>query len=268
MRYLRAFQFPLEQKYGRTIYPYNSLNSKAGEMLVFDSITLIYGENGSGKSTFLNCLATLLDMLGAEGVRRFGTIDYFQEYLAQCVLLKDETDDGKQVFPMQKQYIKSEDILYEIKKIQQEAILRENYYYTRRKLGMTKEQYASQSQFKIEKQIVNQVFRQEKYSNGETALQIFEDYLQPDGFYLLDEPEASLSPEKQLQLAAQINELARFFSVQFVIVTHSPLLLGALQGTIYNFSQPQLVINHWHELPIVKLYQNFFEEKFRPSKER
>lgn len=265
MRYVRGFQFPSEQKYGRTIYPYNSLNNKAGETLVFDSITMIYGENGSGKSTFLNCLANLLAIPGAEMVRSSGHKDYFADYLAQCHLLMEETDEGHpRVLPENGRYLKSEDILYEVKKVQQEAILQEGYLYTRRKLGMTKEQAARhKDSYEMKKQMARQLFAQEKYSNGETALQVFQDYLQPDGIYLLDEPEVSLSPEKQLLLAKQINELARFFAVQFVIVTHSPLLLGALEGTIYNFSQPHLVISPWQELPIVKVYQDFFQGKMR-----
>ena len=51
-------------------------------------------------------------------------------------------------------------------------------------------------------------FAQEKYSNGETSLQYFEEYLKPNALYLLDEPEVSLSPENQVALAEEINKMA------------------------------------------------------------
>ena len=65
-------------------------------------------------------------------------------------------------------------------------------------------------------------FSQEKYSNGETSMQYFEKYLQPDALYLLDEPEVSLSPANQVLLAEEINKMTRLLGCQFIIATHSP----------------------------------------------
>ena len=62
-------------------------------------------------------------------------------------------------------------------------------------------------------------FAQEKYSNGETSMQYFEEYLQPDALYLLDEPEVSLSHANQVMLAAEINKMARLLECQFIIAT-------------------------------------------------
>ena len=176
--------------------------------------------------------------------------------------MAEDDNDQPYSLPENSRYLKSEDILYEIKKIQQEAVQKEGYLYERHQLGMTKEQIAAhKNSAAMKKQINQRIFAQEKYSNGETALQIFDDYLQPHGLYLLDEPEVSLSPAKQLQLIEKITDAARFHQVQFVIATHSPLLLGGLEGTIYNFNQDSLVIEQWQDLPVVQLYWDFFQKK-------
>src|SRR5699024_1515526 len=252
---------------GPNIYPYNILNKKASETIIFDGITLIYGENGSGKSTLLNLLANLLDLPGAEITLPYGgsANDYFSRYLSECLYFLEEDEAGRVLkIPENSHYIKSEDILYEVKKIQQEAVLREGYLYERRKLGMTKEQVAQfKDSYLMEKEIDKEKFAQEKYSNGQTALQVFEDYLQPEGLYLLDEPETSLSPFHQLKLAELITQCARFLNCQFIIASHSPLFLGALDGMIYDFGKEPLTVAKWQDLPIVRLYWDFFQKKMK-----
>ncbi|WP_314061774.1 AAA family ATPase [uncultured Vagococcus sp.] len=260
MRYIRSFQLsPMELK-NPNIYPYNSLKQYSGEVIVFDGITLLYGSNGSGKSTLLNLLASKLEIPGAEPPKVWGQTDYFAQYTVESSLSFEEDDLGRdRIVPENSRYLKSEDILYEIKKIQQEAILREGYLYERKQLGMTKDQLLiHKASFKMDQQIERRQFAQEKYSNGETAMQIYEDYLQPEGLYLLDEPEASLSPANQLKLAALITEAARFLKCQFVIASHSPFLLGSLEGTIYNLDQVGMPTKAWTELENIRTYQQFF----------
>jgi predicted ATPase len=99
-----------------------------------------------------------------------------------------------------------------------------------------------------------------KYSNGETSMQLFEEHLIPNALYLLDEPETSLSPANQIQLAEQINHLARFFDCQFIIATHSPFMLGTLSAKIYNLDAPQLQTCSWHELDNVRFFYDFFQK--------
>jgi len=69
-------------------------------------------------------------------------------------------------------------------------------------------------------------------SHGESFLALLQHRFRGDGLYLLDEPEAALSPQRQLAVLARIHELARQGS-QFVIATHSPLLLALPEATIY-----------------------------------
>lgn len=261
MKYLRSFHLSPEMTKNPNLYPYNSLNTHCGEILLLDTITILYGNNGSGKSTILNLLATKLNLPGNEPPKKWGKIDYFQKYLNETTLTYDTMESGIsfQSVPEDSRYIKSEDILYEIKKIQQEAILAEGYLYERGKLGKTKADLAVyKDSSELKQKISRRQFAQEKYSNGETALQVFDDYLTPNGLYLLDEPEASLSPENQLKLIQKITDAARFFNCQFVISTHSPFLLGSLEATIYHLDLPGLQTRRWNELESMRTFQQFF----------
>lgn len=80
------------------------------------------------------------------------------------------------------------------------------------------------------KQFSRFAFAQDKYSNDETTLQILEENIEPDKLYLLDEPEVSLSPKNQVELAKKINEMSRYLGIQFIISTHSPFMLGILDA--------------------------------------
>ena len=103
-------------------------------------------------------------------------------------------------------------------------------------------------------------FGQEKYSNGETSLQYFNDYLLPDALYLLDEPEVSLSPFNQVLLAEEINKMARLLSCQFIISTHSPFMLGTLHAKIYNLDTRDYDVCKWSELENVRYFYDFFKK--------
>lgn len=131
---------------------------------------------------------------------------------------------------------------------------------------MTKEQANQLRGTKgFEKRMEILKFAQEKYSNGETTLQMLEDYLEPDGLYLLDEPEVSLSPANQLLLAEKLNQMARFLGCQFIISTHSPFMLGTLQAKIYNLDSRDFDVAEWTGLENVRAFYDFFKkhrEKF------
>src|SRR2546427_1516347 len=70
-------------------------------------------------------------------------------------------------------------------------------------------------------------------SHGQSFLKLFQSRFVPGGLYLLDEPEAPLSPQSQLGLMAMIGDMLRQ-DAQFIIATHSPILLGFPEATIYS----------------------------------
>lgn len=72
-------------------------------------------------------------------------------------------------------------------------------------------------------------------SHGESFLSFFQNRLGSHGFFIFDEPEAALSPQRQLALLRIIHEACKNPDSQFIIATHSPLLLAYPHATIYSF---------------------------------
>lgn len=266
MIYLKTFSLSKQKQHSPHIYPYNIFRDKDILPFIFSSITVLYGNNGCGKSTILNIIAHKLNLKGKEMPTthsQFGN-NYMSQFVNECKYALNNDDYGNVIhnLPQQSLYIKSEDILYEIKKIQQFQILRENQKYNFLMEGHSiQETELYMNSFTAKKQLEYEIFAQEKYSNGETALQILQNYLVPGGLYLLDEPEVSLSPQNQVQLAQEINELARFLDCQFIIATHSPFMLGILDAKIYNLDSSHYRIQKWTELPNVRYFYQFFKDK-------
>jgi len=99
-----------------------------------------------------------------------------------------------------------------------------------------------------------------EHSNGESAFLYFSEKIKEDGLYLLDEPENSLSPERQQELVRFIEDSARFFGCQFVIATHSPFLLAVRNARIYDMDEEPVDVKRWTQLPNVRAYYDFFKK--------
>ena len=265
MVYLKTFKLSDYRVKDYNIYPYNVLKNKEPDIFIFDNITVLYGNNGSGKSTILNLIAHKLKLNGREknNPKIQGMRPYFEEYaeLREYSLGQNEYGINRRI-PENSRYIKSEEILYEIRKIQQNSVLEESLISDNIKNGMkpdiAKEMINTQN---VQKQLDRIRFAQDKYSNGETTMQILSESIEPDNLYLLDEPEVSLSPQKQVELANEINRLARYLDVQFIIATHSPFMLGILDAKIYNLDTKNFEVQKWSELDNVKFFYEFFRQR-------
>ncbi|MDO5557913.1 MAG: AAA family ATPase [Clostridia bacterium] len=266
MVYLKTFKLNTEKLDNNNIYPYNVLKDKEPEVFVFDNITVLYGNNGSGKSTILNIIAHKLNLKGKErnNPEIVGIYPYYEEFVNKCRYELGENEEGKKFYkvPQNSRYIKSEEILYEIRKIQQDNILKEGYLSNLVKSGKSVEEAKNQmNSVRGEIQLERFKFEQDKYSNGETTMQILNENIEADNLYLLDEPEVSLSPQNQVKLAEEINEMARYLGIQFIIATHSPFMLGILNAKIYNLDTNSFEIQEWNELQNVKYFYEFFKER-------
>lgn len=265
MIYLSSFRLSNREMKNPNIYPYNVFHGKDIEPFVFDTITVLYGNNGSGKSTLLNIIANVLHLKGKEqpASNTCGIVRYCEKFESECAWCPGDDEDGYEIreLPVCSRYIKSEDILYEIKKIQQRQVLSDGmeYDYVQRGMSLREAREFANSRQGIRQRSYME-FAQEKYSNGETSLQYFEEYLRPDALYLLDEPEVSLSPANQVLLAQEINEMARFLRCQFVIATHSPFMLGTLNAKIYNLDTKDYAVSKWSELENVRYFYDFFKK--------
>jgi len=87
----------------------------------------------------------------------------------------------------------------------------------------------------------------------------FTDKIEDDALYILDEPENSLSPKRQIELSNFIQKSARFFGCQFIISTHSPFLLSMEGSKIYDLDENPVDLKKWTELENVRTYYDFFK---------
>lgn len=266
MIYLRSFRLSGRQLSCPNIYPYNVFRGREGLVFILDRITVLYGNNGSGKSTLLNIIANRLGIKGKELAtpNTFGNDNYCIRYTEECSAGLGDDEYGRTLrkIPEVSRYIKSEDILYEIKKIQQRSVLGESLIFDMTEGGNSFRASADFMQsVEGRRRQENIEFSQEKYSNGETSLQYLDELIRPEGLYLLDEPEVSLSPVSQVRLAEKMNYMARLLDCQFVIATHSPFMLGTLDALIYDLDSPDFHTARWTELENVRYFYDFFRER-------
>jgi predicted ATPase len=93
-------------------------------------------------------------------------------------------------------------------------------------------------------------------SHGESFFSLFQNRFSGNGLYILDEPEAALSPTRQMSLLFQINELAKHNS-QFIIATHSPILLAYPNATIFELTDSKIREVPFEECEICRVYKQF-----------
>jgi predicted ATPase len=80
------------------------------------------------------------------------------------------------------------------------------------------------------------------------------------GLYLLDEPETALSPKTQLELLKLLREMSRLGHAQFIIATHSPILLSCPGSEIYSFDHVPVKAISYEETNHYQIYKNFMKD--------
>ena len=95
-------------------------------------------------------------------------------------------------------------------------------------------------------------------SHGEGILSYFSGRFQVKGLYLLDEPEAALSPKSQVQFLHLLQELEAEGQAQFIMATHSPILMAYPGAQIFSFDADQIKEVNYQETTHYKIYEQFF----------
>lgn len=279
MIYLSHFSFPhVEREYDfllsqkrtcyDTYYPFQILSRHQLSMLDFEPVTILYGGNGSGKTTVLNVIAEKLKL---HRDTRYNRTNFFEDYtdMCSCELEQPLTDDSR--------IITSDDVFDFILNLRnindgidrKREELFEDYLETKyssfrmnsledyeqlKKVNMTRSK--TQSRY-VRKQLMGNV---REHSNGESAFLYFSEKIKENGLYLLDEPENSLSPEKQQELVRFLEDSARFYGCQFLIATHSPFLLSIQNAKIYDMDEEPVDVKRWTQLGNVRAYYDFFKK--------
>ena len=289
MIYLSEFVFPsydeeyrarLDEKRTcfNTMYPFFVLSSRGLERLDFAPVTLLYGGNGSGKTTALNVIAEALSL---KRDAPFNRSSFFDDYVKLCSFrtlapLPEESRavSSDDVFD----YMLSLRAVNEGIDVKREELF-EEYFEKRRSGPFRMQSLDDYDELKkvtdARKKTLSGYVRESgmdknvrEQSNGESAYFYFTSRIQGAGLYLLDEPENSLSPQKQLELKQFLEEEARFFDCQFIIATHSPFLLSLRGAKIYDFDGDPVDVKRWTQLESVRAYFEFFEthrREFRQS---
>lgn len=279
MVYLHGFSFPNEgmefdfiMKIKRTcydsFYPFKILSKNDFETIVFEPVTILYGGNGSGKSTALNVIA---EKIGIKRDSIYNKSNFYPDYVNMCEM------QLKADIPKNSRIITSDDVfdyMLNIRNLNEgidqkreeifEEYLDAKYSHFQMKSMADYEQLKkvntarskTQSRF-VRNELIDNV---REYSNGESAFLYFTEKIADNGLYILDEPENSLSPKRQMELVKFIEDSARFFGCQFIISTHSPFLLSMKEAKIYNLDENPVKVRRWTELENVRTYYEFFEK--------
>lgn len=258
------------QCYSRTnVYPFKLFPQKGLKRLDFEPITVIYGGNGSGKSTILNLIA---EKLRIDRNAPFNNTPFIEEYLNFC----DYELACGQKAPRGSKIITSDgvfDSLLDVRAINEgvdrrrEALFDEydrsrEQQYLLRDLGDLEEfKRRNETKRRTKSEYVSRRLPKEidGMSNGETAYLYFTKQIEENALYLLDEPENSLSAALQDKLRQFIEDSARFYNCQFIISTHSPFLLSMKGAKVYDLDSVPVESKKWTELENVRLYHEFFK---------
>jgi predicted ATPase len=219
-------------------------------------VTCFVGDNGSGKSTLLEAiaLAARLPAVGSAELDRDETLVQ-QRLLAGALRLVWRRRMHRGFF------LRAEDFFGFARRIAQvRAELQQ-------RIGDVEKEYADASEYVRglargpaagSLAELTQLYGEnvDGRSHGEAFLALFQSRLHPGGLYLLDEPEAALSPQSQLGLIALLADSITQ-DCQFVVATHSPLLLAFPGATILSFDATPIQEVRYDELPHVNLTRDF-----------
>ena len=275
-RFILNFPYQLEMAcYSHTnVYPFKIFPQKRLQKLSFSPITIFYGGNGSGKSTLLNIIAEKLCLRRSAP---FNDTPYFSSYLEYC------SAEIAVDIPKESKLIASDDVfdfLIELRSINEgidrkRNALFEEYESLRGEefLLRSLDDYAEFKRRNETKRKTKSVYTSKRLpkeisgmSNGESAFAYFTNAIKEDALYLLDEPENSLSPKLQGELAEFLENSARFYNCQLIISTHSPFLLSMKGAAVYDLDSVPVMPKKWTELENVRAYYDFFkkhENQFR-----
>jgi predicted ATPase len=219
-------------------------------------VTFLVGENGSGKSTVLESIACAVESItvGAESVKTDKTLAPIRK-LAQYFRLSWTKRTRKGFF------LRAEDFFGYAKSMRQtreelEQDLNDvdRDYKGRSKYAADLARSAYQGQLSA---MQNRYGRDlDNYSHGESFLTLFQARFVSGGLYLLDEPEAALSPMRQLTFLSAVKQMVQE-DAQFIIATHSPIILSFPGAQILHFNEGTVEEVKYNQLEHVQLTKDF-----------
>jgi predicted ATPase len=212
-------------------YPFNVPNFRATRRIAMDTpVTFFVGENGTGKSTLLRAIARRCDIhiWEPEGSTRY-EINPYEEALYRYIAV--EWSDGM---------------------VPGSFFAAEIFQNFARYL----DEWAAASPATLDYFGGGSLMTR---SHGQSHMAFFQSRFSRRGLYLLDEPENALSPRTQIDLVKVVQSAGQSGAAQFIIATHSPLLLALTGATIYSFDTEPIAAIGYEKTEHYRLYRDFLE---------
>ena len=219
-----------ENSYLKDISSIRSIN----QLKFSSNITIFVGENGTGKSTLLESIAIVygLNPEGGNKNFKFSTLDTHSNLYRAITAIKGPS--------------KPKDTFF---------LRAESFYNVASKI----EEYRDGDDYELYYKSYGGKSLHEQ-SHGESFLSLIQNRFTERGLYFLDEPEAALSPQRQLTLLILIYNLAQN-GAQFLIASHSPILLGILGASILSFDNNSITEITYEETESYKITELFINNK-------
>jgi predicted ATPase len=223
----------------------------------FDTpVTFFVGENGSGKSTLLEAIACAIGSItvGSESVKTDPSLTSIRR-LSRYFQLSWAKRTHKGFF------LRAEDFFGYAKSMRQaqEELQKEMVELEGEARGRS-EFAASQTRMAYAGEISGIKNRYgeglDSRSHGESFMTLFQSRFVPGGLYLMDEPEAALSPARQLTFISALKQMVEKES-QFIIATHSPIILAFPGAAIWSFDGGMVHLVPYEQLEHVNLTRDF-----------
>ena len=238
-------------------FPYSVPAIRSLPEVAFPSaVTFFVGENGSGKSTLMEGIAAAANLpaVGSESIESDPSLSA-QRQLGRKLKLVWEKRTHRGFFLRAEDFFGFARQVSKLRAEMQERLAAIDEEYEGRSAyakGLAKGPAAG-SLAELERRYGVDL---DANSHGQSFLKLFQSRFVPGGLYLLDEPEAPLSPQSQLALIAMLNAMVAQ-QAQFIIATHSPILLAFPRATIYSFDEQPVRPVPFADLEHVNLTRDF-----------
>jgi predicted ATPase len=227
--HLKQVRLLSEQYPTRDQYPFNIDVLRSTPIIQFSSpVTFFIGENGSGKTTLLEALARRCHIHIWNGIERTrSVINPYEEKLFLYIEVEWTNDMVPGSFFSSQIF---------------------------RNFTQLVDEWEADNPGQIDyfggKSLVSQ-------SHGQSIMSFFKSRYQIKGLYLLDEPETALSPKSQIELLKLLQKMSAQGHAQFIIATHSPILMACRGAVIYSFDTSPVKTVHYKDTEHYKIYETF-----------
>jgi predicted ATPase len=221
-------------------YPFSVAAIRALNEISFQSrVAFFAGENGSGKSTLLEAIAAHYGFGREGGNRNFGN---------------DSTESNHSIDPL----VRALRLSFDVRTGAGFFLRAESFFNTASHIDVLDEE------FSFTPPIVESYGGKSLHtrSHGETFFTLLDLKFRRNGLFLLDEPEAALSPQRQLSFLVLIHDVLRKYKdAQFIISTHSPVLLAYPKAQIFSFDEGAIREIGYEETGSFQVVHRFLSER-------